>query len=80
MTNAPPVQPVKPGGAASNAPPMPRLLVGAMNSTRGDDDHADDVPPHADVAEDLDQVDAERVEQAVGDEHQQEDHEDAAAP
>ena len=55
---------------------MPRLLVGAMNRNAGDDDDADDVPPHADVAEDLDEVDAERVEQTVHEEHQEVDPED----
>ena len=53
------------------------MLFGAMIRIDEDDHHADDVPPHADVAEDLDEVDAERVEQAVGDEHEQEDHVDA---
>ena len=60
-------------------PPMPRVLLGEMNRTRTMIDDPDDVPPHADVAENLDQLHTERVEQSVGDEHQQEDPVDAPA-
>ena len=34
-----------------------------------DDHHADDVPPHRDVAEELHEVHVERVEQAVDSQH-----------
>ncbi len=44
----------------------------------GDDDHADHMPPHTDVTEDLHQVDTESVERAVGDQHQKEDDVDLA--
>ncbi len=55
-------------------------LVGRSDEEHtGDDDDTDDMPPHADVAEDLDQVDAERVQQTMYDEHDEVDREDRSS-
>ena len=72
--NVPPVQPVRPdeaivGGAWSNTWLRPTLLSGSTSRTTKKMRDTHDVPPHADVAEEGDELHAERVEHAVRDQH-----------
>ena len=73
VMKTPPFQPVKPGRRCIEDSTEAPCVVRGDDQDEEDDHDPDHVPPHADVAEDLDEPDAERVEQAVGDEHQQED-------
>ena len=46
-----------------------RVLVGDEHEDEHHDEHPEHVPPHADVVEERDQANAERVQQAVKDQH-----------